>query len=140
MSRIRGCLFTEEAKRKERTSPSLNIKILATVLKTIATRHRGDDVDNLTLEGELASLLLSFHLQPLLLLLLQQLEQQLQLGSCEGVLAQHLQQAQQEVRASALKAVVAATQRLNYVLQESGGTAEAAVLQRCRAEAVQGLC
>jgi hypothetical protein len=44
-------------------------------------------MDNLTLEGELASLLLSFHLQLLLLLLLQQLEQQLQLGGCEGVLA-----------------------------------------------------
>jgi hypothetical protein len=67
-------------------------------------------MNNLALVGE--TLLLPL-LQ--LLLLLQQLKQQLKLGSCERMLAQHLGQAQQKVRAGPLKSAMA-EQRSHDVL------------------------
>jgi hypothetical protein len=88
----------------------LYIKILAAVRKAVASRYRRDYMNNLTLVGE--PLLLSLLL---LLLLLQQLEQQLKLGSCDGMLTQHLGQAQQKVRAGPLKSAMA-TQRPHNVL------------------------
>ncbi len=79
--------------------------------EAVASRYRRDYMNDLALVGEPLLLL------PLLqqLLLLQQLEQQLKLGSCERMLAQHLGQAQQKVRAGPLKSAMAA-QRSHDVL------------------------
>jgi hypothetical protein len=90
----------------------LYIKVLAAVWEAVASRYRRDYMNNLTLVGEP---LLPLPLLQLLLLLLQQLEKQLKLGSCQRMLAQHLGQAQQKVRAGPLKSAMAA-QRSHDVL------------------------
>ena len=56
------------------------------------------------------------------------------------MLAQRVDQPEQMVGTGPLEAVVVTAQGRHNVRQKAGGTAEAAILQRRRAQAVEGLC